>query len=99
VYSNASTTPDYVHHWSAFFEAIEAATGKPFQLKLVHGTNSRLIAVVTDAEIAQAQGLAKALLRTPGVDTTRFRDPLDILPCALVTCQVHFNRSVRLPYQ
>jgi hypothetical protein len=57
---------------------------------MIHGDGP--IAYVLDAEAAQALGLAKAVLKLPGVPPTQFIDSNDVLAHVLLLCQVHFKR-------
>jgi hypothetical protein len=57
---------------------------------MLHGEG--LLAVVADSDIAQAQGLAWAVLKLPGVDASGYSNRLDVLPSVLVLCKIHFIR-------
>jgi hypothetical protein len=95
VYSDATDTVDYESLFDAFHQALYRATGKSLQLRSIHGSGP--IAYVLDAEAAQALGLAKAVRRLPGVDSTRYPSDDILLAHILVTCQVHYDRYVNLP--
>lgn len=92
LYSNATDTEGFERLISAFHEALHRATGSPLQLRMIHGEGP--IAYVLDAEAAQALGLAKAVLKLPGVPPTQFIDSNDVLAHVLLLCQVHFKRCV-----
>jgi hypothetical protein len=90
VYSNASNTNDFEFLIRAFHDGLQAATGKPMHLRMIHGEGP--IAYVFDAEAAQALGLAKAIRGLPGFDPARFGDDNDVLAHVLLLCRVHFIR-------
>jgi hypothetical protein len=90
IYSNATDTTAFTHLWKSFFDSVKTITGRSIELQMLHGHGS--IAFVTDAEAAQALGLAQALMTLPGVKPGDWNTPEDILPYVLVTCKVHFNR-------
>jgi hypothetical protein len=90
VYSDATDTDAFEAMITGFHEALYKATGTPMKLWMIH--NAGPITYIFDAKAAQALGLAKAILRLPGVDRFNFHNEHDILAHVLITCHVHFHR-------
>ena len=91
IYSDATSQHDYAILLELFHQTIAASTGRPLQLRMIHGSGP--IAYVLDADAAQALGLAKAIRRLPGFQESCFTNDHDILAHTLLTCHVHFKRS------
>ncbi len=99
---NRETRQAFHLMWRGVFDVIKAITGRDLSFKILtpSSANATCYGFAVDGDVAQALGIASAVMERPrGADSIlpqNLTDAHDAIPYLIRTCTVHFRRCVSL---